>query len=167
MNIIVCVDENFNIGLNNKLLFSIKRDMEFFKSKTLSNVVIMGRKTLQSLPNSAPLKNRTNIIMTSNDNFDGCICVNDINALFDLLKCYKTKDIYVIGGEQIYNLLLPYCEIAYVTKVYTNKIGDSKFPNIDTIENWEMFQSSGILKEEGVEFSFNIYKNKKVALFLY
>lgn len=163
MNIIVCVDENFNIGIDNKLLFDIKRDMEFFKTKTLNNVVIMGRKTLESLPNSAPLKNRINIVMTSQCDFSGCICVKDIDALFNLLKDYNTNDIYVIGGEQIYKLLLPYCETAYITKVYSNKIGDSKFPNIDKLDNWELLQSSEVFNENGLEFSFNIYKNKKVA----
>lgn len=162
MNIIVCVDENYNIGNNNALLFNIKKDMEFFKDKTQNNVIIMGRKTLQSLPNSKPLKNRINIVMTSSESIEGCICVNSIDSLFDVLKQYQNKDIFVIGGEQVYSLLLPYCTKAYITKVFSSKEGDTKFPNIDLIPNWTLTNSSEVYLQGDVEYIFTMYENKNI-----
>lgn len=157
MNIIVCVDENYNIGCNNSLLFNLKKDLEFFKQITLNKVVIMGRKTFQSLPNSKPLPNRINIVMTSKTNIDGCICVKDLPTLLDTLKQFDNTEIFVIGGQQIYNLLLPYSNKAYVTKVFASKTGDTTFPNLDQLPNWNLSHTSEVFTENGVPFCFTQY----------
>lgn len=161
MNIIVCVDENNNIGSDNSLLFNLKKDMEFFKLKTLNNVVIMGRKTFQSLPNSKPLPNRVNIVMTKLTHIPGCICVKDLSALFATLEQFNDKDIFVIGGQQIYNLLLPYSNIAYVTRVFACKDGDTIFPDLDILPNWELTHTSEIFNENGIDFCFTQFIFKK------
>ena len=112
MNLIAAVDKNWAIGKDNKLLVSIPIDMKFFRETTTGKVVVMGRKTLESFPNGLPLKNRTNIVLTHNANYDGkgAIVVNTMEALLEELKKYNSEDIYVIGGEQIYKALLPYCD---------------------------------------------------------
>ena len=80
MNIIVAVDKNWAIGKENKLLVSIPADMKFFRSTTTGKVVVMGRKTLESFPNGLPLKNRINIVITSNKEYEvkGVIIVHSI-----------------------------------------------------------------------------------------
>ena len=69
MNIIVAADKNWAIGENGKLLVSIPSDMKFFRQETMGKVVVMGRKTLESFPNGLPLKNRTNVVLTSDKNY--------------------------------------------------------------------------------------------------
>ena len=69
MNLIVAADKNWGIGKDNKLLVSIPSDMKFFRQETMGKVVVMGRKTLESFPNGLPLKNRTNVVLTSDKNY--------------------------------------------------------------------------------------------------
>ena len=82
---IVCVDNKWNIGTNNDLLFHLKGDMKFFKEKTLNQTVCMGKNTLLSLPGSKPLKNRTNIVLCSEGHeYEGCICKHSFDEIIDL-----------------------------------------------------------------------------------
>ena len=74
MNLIAAVDKNWAIGRNNKLLVSIPDDMKFFRQETMGKVVVMGRKTLESFPNGLPLKNRTNVVLTSDKKLSGERC---------------------------------------------------------------------------------------------
>ena len=113
MNLIVAVDKNWAIGKSNKLLVSIPADMKFFRETTMGNVVVMGRKTLESFPGGQPLKKRTNIVLTKDKNYKvkDAIVVNSIEELLEELKKYNSESIYVIGGESIYRQLLPYCDM--------------------------------------------------------
>lgn len=108
MNIIVAVDKNWAIGCNNKLLVSIPSDMKFFRETTTGNVVVMGRKTLESFPNGMPLKNRTNIVLTGNRDYQvkGAIVVHSMEELLEELKKYNSEQIYVIGGDSVYRQML-------------------------------------------------------------
>lgn len=119
MNLIVAVDKNWAIGLHNKLLVSIPADMKFFRETTMGKVVVMGRKTLESFPGGQPLKKRTNIVLTSDQNYKvkDAVVVNSVEALLEELRQYNDEDIYVIGGESIYRQLLPYCKVAHITKI--------------------------------------------------
>lgn len=160
MNLIVCVDKNYGIGMDNKILFRISSDLKYFKEMTNNKVVVMGYNTFLSLPNSKPLNNRINIILTQkNIKIDNAIVINSISKLFSELKNYKTQDIFVIGGEQIYKELINYCELAYITKV--NKVTNAnKFaPNLDKIGNWEQIGISDKHFNNGLEFVFITYKN--------
>ena len=104
MNLIVAVDKNWAIGKNNELLVRIPADQKFFRETTTGKVVVMGRKTLESFPNGLPLKNRTNIVLTHNQDYEvkGAIVVHSMEELHEELKKYNDEDIYVIGGEKIY-----------------------------------------------------------------
>ena len=133
MNLIVAVDKNWAIGLHNKLLVSIPADMKFFRETTMGKVVVMGRKTLESFPGGQPLKKRTNIVLTSDQNYKvkDAVVVNSVEALLEELRQYNDEDIYVIGGESIYRQLLPYCKVAHITKIDHAYEADTYFPNLD------------------------------------
>lgn len=162
MNIIVAVDKNWAIGKDNKLLVSIPADMKYFRETTTGKVVVMGRKTLESFPNGLPLKNRTNIILTKNKGYqvkDG-IVVHTPDTLLEVLKNYKSDDIYVIGGDSVYRLMLPYCEVAHVTKIEHAYEADTFFPDLDAMEEWEVTQDSEEQTYFDLEYTFLKYEKK-------
>lgn len=118
MNIIAAVDKNWAIGKNNELLVRIPMDQKFFRDTTTGKVVVMGRKTLESFPNGLPLKNRTNIVLTHNPAYQvkDAIVVHSMEELHRELEKYDTNDVYVIGGQKIYEQLLDECDVAHITK---------------------------------------------------
>ena len=145
MNLIACVDANWGIGYKNELLVRIPSDQKFFRETTTGKVVVMGRKTLDSFPNGKPLKNRTNIVITSNKNLEKReeeIYVNSLEECLELLKNYKDEDIFIIGGASIYKQFLPYCRKAYITKVDREFSADSYFPNLDRDSEWKLTKES-------------------------
>lgn len=163
MNLIVAADKNWAIGYQNQLLVSIPSDMKFFRKMTTGKVVVMGRKTLESFPNGMPLKNRVNIVLTKNKNYQvkDVVIVHTVEDLMEELKQYNTDDVFVIGGESIYRLLLPYCDTAYVTKIDHEFQADTYFPDLEKEEDWELVETS----EENTCFDLEYYftKYKKVA----
>ena len=161
MKLIVAVNNGWGIGKGNDLLYHIPTDMKFFRSKTKDNIIIIGRKTLESFPNSKPLPYRTNIVLTRDKSYiaeDTVIC-NNLAEIFDYIKD-TDKDVYVCGGAEIYKLLLPYCDIAYVTKIYDNETAEKFMSDLDKDNNWELAEKSEDMKENGYTFSFCTYKNK-------
>ena len=162
MNLIVAVDKNWAIGKNNQLLVRIPMDMKFFRETTTGKVVVMGRKTLESFPNGMPLKDRTNIVLTRSKNYDGkgAIVVNSLEELHEELKKYKSEDIYVIGGEQIYNALVDECDVAHITKIDYAYDADAYFPNLDEKPEWKITADSEEQTYFDLEFYF--YKYEKV-----
>ena len=160
MNLIVAVDKNWAIGNGNKLLVSIPQDMKFFRETTMGKVVVMGRKTLESFPGGQPLKKRTNIVITSDKNYDvkDAIVVHSIEEAIEELKKYNEEDIYVIGGESIYRQMLPYCKLAHVTKINHAYEADTYFPNLDEMDDWEV---TGVSDEQtyfNLEYEFVRYE---------
>ena len=162
MNLIVAVDRNWAIGKDNDLLYSIKEDMQFFRTTTLNKVVVMGRKTLESFPNAKPLKNRVNIVLSNDKSLkiEGAIVVNSVDMLFEELKKYDTNEVFVIGGEAIYKMLEPYCDVAYVTEIDAGKDADRFFPNLSEMNEWTLDSSSDVKEDNGIKFVFNKYVRK-------
>ena len=163
MNLIVAVDKNWAIGLKGDLLVSIPQDMKFFRETTKGKVVAMGRKTLESFPNGLPLKNRVNIVLTSDKNYKvkDAIIVHSVEEMVAELQKYNEEDIFVIGGETVYRQLLPYCKKAYITKIDHAYHADTHFPNLDEDPAWEM---TGISDEQtyfDLEYVFTIYERVK------
>lgn len=119
MNLIVAVDSNWAIGSKNELLIRIPNDHKHFREETTGKVVVLGRKTLETFPQGMPLKNRTNIILSKDPNYQvkDAIVVHSIEELLEELKKYDEENIYIIGGESIYRQMLPYCDVAHVTKI--------------------------------------------------
>jgi len=157
---IVAVGENWGIGKNNDLLFSLPSDMKFFRETTLGKVVIMGDRTYMSLP-FRPLKRRTNIVMTLDKNFkaEGATVVHSVDELLKEAQRFSKDDVYVCGGGAIYRLLLPYCESALVTKVECAKEADTFFPNLDELAGWKLVEKGERLEENCLKFSFCRYEN--------
>lgn len=162
MKLIAAVDNECNIGNKGNLLFSLPDDMKFFRTTTSGKIVVMGRKTLESFPGSKPLKNRINIVLSrSKHDVDGAEFVTGVDELLDRLKEYDSGDVYVIGGAQIYSLLLPYCDTALITHVDTVVIeADSKFPELKDNE-WTVTEQSDIHENNGIKFRFTTYKRIK------
>ena len=162
MNLIACVDNNWAIGKNNQLLVRIPADQKFFRETTTGKVVEMGRKTLESFPNGQPLKNRTNIVLTHNRNYKvkDAIVVYSVEELNEELKKYPSEDIYIIGGESIYDQFVDACDVAHITKVDFAYDADAHFPNLDKKPEWKITQDS----EEQTYFDliFYFYKYEKI-----
>lgn len=162
MKAILSADRNWGIGYNNRLLVSIPSDMKFFRQTTTGKVVVMGRKTLESFPNGMPLKNRTNIVLTGNQNYHvkDAVVVHSEDELMEELKKYDPDDIYVIGGESIYRMMLPYCDTVYVTKIDRAFQADTFFPNLDETDEWVMTEESEEQTCFDLEFCFTKYERR-------
>ena len=160
MHLIVAVDRNWAIGLNNELLAKIPQDHKFFRQKTLGKVIVMGRKTLESLPGGLPLAGRTNIVLSANMDLriPNATVRPSLPLLLQELGKYPGEDVYVIGGESVYRLLLPYCNTAYVTKIFHTFAADSYFPNLDEDRAWRLASDSGQQHDAGFAFSFLTYQ---------
>ena len=163
MNIIVAVDKNWGIGKNNRLLVSIPADMKMFREETTGKVVVMGRRTLESFPNGLPLKNRENIIITRNPSFQvkGATVVHSIEEALEEVKKYPAEDVYCIGGDSVYKQMLPYCDVAHVTKIDFAYEADRYFPDLDKDPQWEIAAESDEQTYFDLEYKFVKYERKK------
>ena len=125
-------------------------------------MVVMGRKTLESFPGGMPLKNRTNIVLTRRQDYDGkgALVVHSLEELLEELKKYPEDEIYVVGGGQIYELLLPYCNLIHVTKINFAYEADTYFPTLDQLPEWEVTASSEEQTYFDLECEFLQYERK-------
>lgn len=144
MNLIAAVDRNWAIGYKNELLVRIPEDQKWFRDTTTGKAVIMGRKTLESFPNKSPLKNRLNVVITSDMNYSvpGAVVVHSIDEAVEAVRDYADDDVYVIGGESIYRQMLPLCSTAHITKVDYAYQADAHFPDLDKEEGWKITETS-------------------------
>lgn len=163
MNLIAAVDKNWAIGNKNRLLVSIPADMKFFRETTSGNVVVMGRKTLESFPGGRPLKNRVNIVLTSDRGYQvkDAVVVHTPEELQEELKKYDSDSIYVIGGESIYRQLLDQCDVAHITKINYAYQADAYFPNLDENPEWEITAESDEQTYFDLEYYFYKYEKRK------
>ncbi len=162
MKAIVAVDEKWGIGKNNDLLFSIPEDMKFFRATTLNKVVVMGSNTLKSFPNGNPLKNRTNIVLSTKISRDDCLVVDSVDKLLEKIKEYDSDDVFLIGGAMLYKTLIPYCSEALVTKVFADGDAQVFFPNLDQSEGWQLKNESEVMESNGFKFAFTTYINSNI-----
>ncbi|MCD8132449.1 MAG: dihydrofolate reductase [Clostridiales bacterium] len=162
MNLIAAVDRNWAIGLNNKLLVQIPADMKFFHETTTGNVVVMGRKTLESFPNGRPLPNRVNIVLTQDPSYRvrDAVIVHSIDELHEELRNYPSEDIYVIGGESIYRQLVDECDVAHITKINYTYEADAWFPNLDEKPEWQITADSEEQTYFDLEYYFYKYEKR-------
>ena len=163
MNLIAAVDENWAIGNKDDLLVRIPADHKAFRQETTGKIVVLGRKTIETFPQGLPLKNRTNIILSTNKNYQvkDALVVHGLEELFACLKDYDTKDVYVIGGESVYRQLLPYCDTAHITKIDHAYEADAYFPNLDKLPEWEITADSEEQTYFDVEYYFRKYVRTK------
>jgi dihydrofolate reductase len=160
MNLIVCVNEVWAIGDGNRLMYNIPQDMQYFKTKTFNKVVIMGRKTYQSL-RVKPLPNRYNVVLSSSLELTGeslTVCRN-VQEVYEVIEKFPTDDVFIIGGAEVYRTFLDVCTTAYVTKVYDHRSADVYFPlNLDSSPNWSLCEKSQTYTFDGLNYSFNVYR---------
>ena len=157
--IIVIVDENNGIGKDGDLLCHLPNDLKHFKKLTTGHIIIMGRKTYESLPNGA-LPNRINIVITSDnaDNYPGCIVARSVDEAFLLTK--KKDKVFIIGGGKIYNSTLYLANKLYLTRIHHRfEDADTFFPDID-FNNWELIEEEKHKADEKhlYDYSFRSYK---------
>ena len=165
MNAIVVVDQNWAIGRDGGLLFSLPTDMKRFRSLTIDGTVILGRKTLDSFPGGRPLPRRRNIVITRNVDFDrqGCEIVPSPQAALELAAGTEADKLLIIGGGSVYAALLSRCKRAYLTKVEAvAEDADTFFPNLDKLPGWEIEKDSEPVEENGVVYRFVDYVNTKL-----
>lgn len=155
---IVAVDEHWGIGFNGQLLESIPEDLKHFRELTITCPIIMGSNTWRSLPNK-PLPHRLNVVISHNINKNS---TNPLYMKMDLVKEWllsSEKDIFIIGGGQIYKELLPLCNRVYVTKIYKSHDNvDTYFPNLDELKyEWEVSSEGKILTFHNFHYQFVVY----------
>ena len=160
---IVAVDNNWAIGKNNDLLYSIPTDMKFFREKTLDNIVVYGYNTLMSFPGGKPLPKRINFVLTSKDvDKENVNAVHSIEELFEIIKQIDdTKDVFVCGGASIYRQLIDYCDMAYITKIdATTEDATAFMVNLDEKTNWVLINAGNPIVDEksGKTVEFTTYR---------
>lgn len=164
MKFIAAVDENWGIGNQGKLLTRISADQKFFKQTTMGHVVILGRKTLEEFPGGRPLQGRTNIILSHDEGYfvDGADVVHSLEELFIKIAGYDSDDLFVIGGESVYQALIPYCDTGIVTKIHHAYEADAFIPNLDKDDSWKVVEEGEMQEANGLFFHFCKYKNLNV-----
>ncbi len=162
IKLIVAADRNWAIGKDGKLLADIPDDTRFFSQVTLNQVVIMGRKTLESLPQGRPLPNRINIVISRNPDLKikGATVVGSVEAALEEAKKYTT-DIYVAGGASIYVAMLKYCEEALVTYIDYSFQADTYMVNLDKRPEWVLVDESEEQTHFDVIYYYRTYKKRK------
>ena len=166
MNLIVAVDKHWAIGKKGQLLVSIPGDQKMFRDETLGKVVVMERKTLESLQGGQPLYGRTNLVLTRDLSYSvkGAVVVHSLEEALKELEAYPSDDIYVAGGQEIYEQFLPYCDTAHVTWIDYEYDADTYFPNLDQDDQWTLEAESDEQTYFNLCYEFRMYKRtgKKV-----
>ena len=123
----------------------------------------MGERTYHSLP-KRPLPKRINVVLSDNPSFreEGIIIVRNVGELFAELKKYNADDVFVCGGASVYNLLMDYCDKAYITKIDKIVPADTFIRNIEKEGTWKEISSSEDFEENGLTFAFKVFENQKV-----
>ena len=159
MRAIFHADREWGIGKSNDLMFSLPKDMKFFRETTKGKVVVMGLNTLKSFPNGKPLKNRINIVLSFHDVDEDVVTVHSLDELFEELKKYPADDVFVIGGASVYRTLIPYCTEVLVTKVDASGVADVFVPDLDEDENCCLSYESKAEEDNGYTIRFCTYRN--------
>ncbi len=163
MNMIVAVDKHWGIGNEGQLLVSIPADHRFFRSVTIGKTVVFGRKTMETFPGGRALADRRNIVLTKRPDFTApnTEAVHSIEELLELLKDVPTEDVYIIGGASVYKQLLPYCDLIHVTKIDESYKADAHFPDLDSMEEFEITADSDEQSYFDLTYRFLKYERKR------
>ena len=154
---IAVVDKEWGIGKDGELLIHLPGDLKYFKEKTLGKVIVMGRKTLMSLPGGKPLPGRETVVLSRHRDFtaDGCTIVHSVDEVLEILK---DKDVYIAGGSEVYRQFLPYCDTCLITKIDRTFEADKHFENLDIAKGYVLEDESEPHHENGVSYRFATYR---------
>lgn len=157
LNAIVAVDKNWGIGYKGQLLAHIPEDMKRFRDITMGHPILYGRKTLETFPYKKPLPGRMNYILSRNRS----LMVPGATVLHSISEALQScpDNTFVIGGSEIYDLLLPYCSIAHVTKIAAVFSADAWFQNLDESAIWKLADKGALREHNGLYYQFSIYQN--------
>ncbi|WP_311486762.1 dihydrofolate reductase [uncultured Anaerococcus sp.] len=160
MKLILAVDKNWAIGLDNKMLYDLKKDLKHFKETTTGGLVIMGRKTFDSMGRALP--NRENIILTRDKDLkrDGALVFNDISEILSYVE-KSPKEAFVIGGAEICELFLDNIDEAIITKIDKESPADTYLHNFDKDSDFEIVEESEPIDDEGKKIKFVRYIRKE------
>lgn len=166
MNIILAADRNWAIGKDNDLLIHLPGDLKYFKKMTTGKTVIMGRKTLESLPDGKPLPNRRNIILTRADDFQvsGAEVLNSIEDVLHLIKSgdLKSDEAFVIGGADIYKQMMPHCDKFYITKIEAELPADRYFVDLDQVDDLKITWTGPTEEYKGTKYQYVLYERRTI-----
>jgi len=159
ISLIVAMSSNRVIGLNNQMPWHLSADLKKFKKITMGSPILMGRKTYESI--GKPLPGRTNIILSRNLEYqqDGCLVFNDLKTALKK-ACESAKEIFVIGGADLYEATLPIANAIYLTIINKEFQGDAFFPDID-LSYWSEVEREDINDDPDVAFSYSFLKFEK------
>ncbi|MEI2467551.1 DfrD/DfrG/DfrK family trimethoprim-resistant dihydrofolate reductase [Niallia taxi] len=159
ISLIVAMAKDRVIGKNNDIPWRIPKDWEYVRDTTKRHTIVLGRKNLESIGRALP--NRRNIILTrdKNFNFDGCEIAHSVEEVFDL--CVNEEEIFIFGGEQIYNIFLPYVNKMHITKIHHHFEGDTFFPEVNFNEWREVSVEKGVMNDKNPYiYYFHVYERK-------
>lgn len=162
MDLIVAVDKNWGIGKGGTQTVVIPEDRKYFRELTDGATVIVGHRTLLDFPGKRPLPGRKNIVLSRNKDLriEGATVVTSLDELFRTIEGTDPDKVFVIGGDSVFKMLLPYCRFAYVTKIEAEPESDAFFPNLDVSENWTVDRTGELKMYGDISYSFMRYKNK-------
>lgn len=165
MNMIAAVDKNWAIGYRGNLLVRIPADQKWFQTVTMGKVIVAGRKTLETFPNGMPLLGRRNIILSENRGLQirGAQVAHSLDETMELLKPFKSEDIFIVGGESIYRQFLPYCSVAHITRIDYAYEADAYFPNLELLPEWRLTADSEEQTYFDLEYTFQRFTNSLAA----
>ena len=155
MEAIVAVSDNWGIGNGGQLLFRIRADQQRFRELTLGRTVIMGRKTVETLPGGMGLARRRNIVLSRQPGLT--IPRAEVFTAVGAALSAAGADAVVIGGESVYRLLLPLCSRVRLTRVLAHPEADAFFPDLDADPAWQVSSAGPLLEEDGLAFQYVDY----------
>lgn len=163
MNMIVAADKNWGIGKDGQLLTHLSGDLKYFKERTMGKAVVMGRKTLESLPGGRPLPGRTNIVLTANTDYkkEDCVIVHNKEELCEKCAEFPADGIMILGGATLYNELMEQCDSLFITKIYEEFEADAFIKNADELPDYKVVWQSEMQEEHGIKYQFFEYKREK------
>jgi dihydrofolate reductase len=162
MKLIVAADNKWGIGRDGGLLANLPTDMKYFREHTSGKVVVMGRRTLESMPGKRGLPKRINYVLTTDPDYEAerCIVVNSEDELWEELSQYDSDDVYLIGGATLYNRYYRMCDELYVTKLDADLGADTFITDFDEDPDYEVAGESEPVTENGITYRFLVYRRK-------
>ncbi|WP_226034743.1 dihydrofolate reductase [Aquibacillus saliphilus] len=153
ISLLYAMDKNRVIGYNNELPWRLPKDLKFFKELTTSNMVIMGRKTFDSM--NGPLPNRKNVIVTRDKSYqqNDCEVIHSVDKVIDWSTDNPEVEYFVIGGGNIFEQILPYADRMYMTYIDESFPGDTYFPDFDE-SVWQITKKIKGIKDDNNPYDY-------------
>ena len=160
MNIIAMVSENWGLSKENNSIFNISAYNEFFCEMTRGKLIIAGRKTFES--DILKTDGKDIIVLSRNKAYSAGenAVAHSIEELFRMIRTENDEEIFIVGGEEVFRALLPFCKTAYITRVKKYAEADRFMPDFSKLISWKLADCIGEVQEGGLSFSFEMYENQ-------